>query len=117
MKCLLFILLVIGYSVKGQQSTKEPGDSIWLTSDDTAKVKVYKEPPEKYDTIGGWHLVSDTAKGRWNPVSAMYLHEVRIYKNRYMQIIKDKFTAIGGEPVHFQWLDGNKKPIKIKVWP
>jgi hypothetical protein len=45
MKYLLFILLVIGYSVKGQQSTKEPGDSIWLTSDDTAKVKVYKSTP------------------------------------------------------------------------
>src|SRR5690242_13814028 len=84
-----------------QQTTYEKGDSVWLDSFDTSKVKVYRSTlylagftkgyganetfprystllMSKYamDTIGAWHLVSDTAKGHWNPVSAMYLYEV-----------------------------------------
>lgn len=68
----------------------------------------------KYDTIGGWYLVSDTSKG-WNPVSAMYLYEII----KYTPTISGNRKEDGWPfaiPEHYRWLDSNKKPIYLKVW-
>lgn len=71
-------------------------------------------PRSKFDTIGAWHLVSDTSKG-WNPVSAMYLYEVRLYKS-YEAVDFSSQRGIHSIPTHYKWLDSNKKPIYLKVW-
>lgn len=165
----LFLLILLPFFSLAQASTYEPGDSTWITSSDTGKVKVYKGnrpvrivldgllietltqayidtlkahgktihytnggsveyvPPPKYDTIGPfWHQVSDTTAG-YNPVMAMQLFEVRVYKNEW--ITKDPNIIKGGPPSymevpkeqqltphHFAWLDIKKKSFKMKVW-
>lgn len=73
----------------------------------------------KFDTLGGWHLVSDTAKGRWNPTSAMYLYEVRQYEHFYYtkdMKTEDKYITSWINPKHIKWLDSNHKPFYLKVW-
>lgn len=68
----------------------------------------------KYDTIAGWHLVSDTLKG-WNPASAIYLYDIRIYV--FSRIIDGKVDVLPSPLiVHYKWLDSNKKPFNLKVW-
>lgn len=130
----LFILILLPFFSIAQASTYEPGDSTWITSSDTGKVKVYKEPPrEKYDTIGpSWHQVSDTTSG-YNPVMAMQLYEVRVYKNDWItidpnilsmdatgQVVSSTLMGTYREqtliPHHFAWLDLKKKPFKLTVW-
>jgi len=85
----------------------------------------------KLDTIGPQlRLVSDTGKG-WNPASAMWVYEVRVYANDWMKAVemqnegKDEATErlnasrIGMLPMtprHLLWLDSNKKPLKLKIW-
>jgi hypothetical protein len=131
MKFFLFILLP--FLSTAQATTYEPGDSTWITSSDTSRVKVYKEDwlmggiscgssklpvmqqsdKPKYDTIGPiWKQVSDTTPG-YNPVMAIQVYEVRVYT-----------TEVGGKqdgspfpfPHHFAWLDLKKKPFKLYVW-
>lgn len=134
-----------------QMSTREFGDSIWLTSIDTIKVKVYNVVGEtcldasirftdsltqaraKYDTIGPQlRIVSDVGTG-WNPVNAMWVYEVRLYKSEWItvdpnayqkdetgQIVSGTLMPIHNEqraiPRHFAWLDSKKKPLKLAVW-
>lgn len=74
----------------------------------------------KYDTIGPlWRLVSDTAAGHWNPASAMQVWEVRIYKNYAGEFNMKTKKPVSPYvlPEHFIWLDSNKKPLKLAVWP
>lgn len=157
----LLFLILLPFFPFAQATTYEPGDSTWLTSSDTAKVKVYKEKPndtlfigriksfylinmeilgidtvyynkpifrEKYDTIGPfWKQVSDTTPG-YNPVMAMQVYEVRIYKNEWIMVDPNIKSANGTttllapyrenilQPYHFAWLDIKKKPLKFKVW-
>lgn len=146
----LFILILFPFFSFAQASTYEPGDSTWITSSDTSKVKVYKEKTKnvyvtsaaiyegdsvlfyklkslpakgtllynkmgqgfvissKYDTIGPfWKQISDTTSG-YNPVMAMQLYEVRVYKNG--------LAGPGLLPSHFAWLDLKRKPFKLNVW-
>lgn len=162
----LILLTLLPFFSLAQASTYEPGDSTWITSSDTSKVKVYKgdkliiiagldytitqewidslkahgktfhytnqgnvayAPPVKYDTIGPvWKQVSDITSG-YNPVMAMQLYEVRIYKNEWVET--DRNILIGGTPSfmdvpkeqrliphHYAWLDLKKKPFKLTVW-
>lgn len=68
----------------------------------------------KLDTLGGWHLVSDTSKG-WNPVSAMYLYEIRA--NVYTRVVNGKVDVLPVPIVaHYKWLDSNHKLFYLKVW-
>lgn len=119
MRYLLLLLLfpITVWSQNGPMIARA-GDSsfsVELISPDTNLVKVYPIEKSKYDTIGGWHLVSDTLKGHWNPTSAMYLYEVRVYKSEIRTENMD-YNYQYERPYHHLWLDSNKKPIKLKVW-
>ncbi len=145
---LLFLILLPFFSL-AQQSTYEKGDSTWLTSSDTSKVKVYKSGgliintclsetaiqsyiytlkskgktihctnkedslygKPKYDTSGPvWKQVSNTGPG-YNPVMAMQMYEVRVYK-----AYTNGMGSIYQLPEHFAWIDMGKKRFKFKVW-
>lgn len=87
----------------------------------------------KYDTIGPfWKQVSDITPG-YNPVMAMQLYEVRVYRNEWItvdpnalsmdatgQVVGSTLMATYREqtliPHHFAWLDIKKKPFKLFVW-
>lgn len=148
MKYFLFILLFPSL-LQAQSIAVSKDTSVWITSgdsritvkyagqskdDDTLRVgfgisiypdTVFGKSIIKYDTIGGWHLVSDTSKG-WNPASAMYLFEVRVYRGKWIDKSggpnkegAQSTMAIGNWdviPEHFKWLDSNKKPFNLKVW-
>lgn len=112
------------YNDRLPQSTYQSGDLIWLISSDTSKIKVEKV---KMDTIGPQlRIVSDTAHYHWNGVSAMWVYEVRIYNNKWIErgnnvTAEGSSTAMSfGEwaatPQHFAWLDSKKKPFTLKVW-
>lgn len=62
MKYLLLILSHFIFSFAGaqkpQQSTYQPGDKIWLTSDDTTKVKVYKTDTTDFPWNAGINMDS-----------------------------------------------------------
>lgn len=66
------------------------------------------ETAAKYDTIGpSWKQVSHIGPG-YNPVFAMEVYEVRVYKSglAWPELIH----------LHFAWLDLGKKTVKYKVW-
>lgn len=127
----IFLLFFPFFSF-AQATTYEKGDSTWLVSWDTSIAKVYKvdnplkalESPirclfiadkPKYDTIGPfWKQVSDLTPG-YNPVMAMQLYEVRIYKSPITQGRKEDGWP-GAVPYHFAWLDIKKKPFQLAVW-
>lgn len=80
--------------------------------EDALKSPVYDKA--KYDTIGPvWKQVSDTGAG-YNPVMAMQMYEVRIYKSEYLNITVAPHEFV--IPEHFAWLDMGKKRFKLKVW-
>lgn len=105
-----------------------PKREVWQRPEDMspAQYPFYQRDRPKYDTIGGWHLVSDTVRnsspsdygggGYINAVHAEYLYEVREYiKGNW--IVDERGNAAGPVvPHHHLWLDSNKKPIKLKVW-
>lgn len=87
-------------------------------------------PPDvtKYDTIGPvWKQVSDLTPG-YNPVMAMQLYEVRVYKSEWISVNPNKVSANGSTtllaphpeqatiPFHFKWLDIKKHPFRLAVW-
>lgn len=146
MKHLICFLLAFvtfnGLNAQVQQSTRPQGDSnfsVWLTSTDTTKAKVFNGFSEtlllklseslhfadslnklwpKYDTIGGWHLVaaSDTVRGWFLPVGFVYLYEVRVYKPEGWTSLKTgEVITQWINPKHFRWLDYNKQPFKFLV--
>lgn len=68
----------------------------------------------KYDTIGPvWKQVSDTTPG-YNPVMAMQLYEVRVYKS--YTIARGPTHTLPEIPEHFAWLDIKKKSFNLAVW-
>lgn len=138
------LLITLAAPSFAQQVTCWQGDSAFkvrLSSDDTTRVKVYNNeglptknpllafdvivpalplkpfsgPSVKYDTIGPmWRLVSDTAVGHWNPVSAMRVYNVRKYESQYVDLGGEKHSLV--TPKHYAWLDSNRKPLKQAVW-
>jgi len=126
MKYLFFLLLIPSF-IQAQSKAYNPDSTVWVETNDKRIILSYikqfgydqelsSHGPrlEKYDTIGGWHLVSDTARDHWNPTYAVYLYEVRAYEDQIINITgaPHQFSI----PVHFKWLDKNKKPITLKVW-
>jgi hypothetical protein len=87
-----------------------------------SKTTRWREKP-KYDTLPPvWKQVSDTTPG-YNPVMAMQLYEVRVYKNEWITDLQpidggyyDNGKKLQAIPYHLKWLDIHKKPFKLKVW-
>jgi len=125
---LLFFLLLIPSFIQAQSKASNPDSTVWVETNDPRIIlaylrqskddqELYSHGPrlEKYDTIGAWHLVSDTARDHWNPAYALYLYEVREYQLFGYGGMKNE-NPVWVSPHHFKWLDRNKKPITIKVW-
>lgn len=93
-------------------------NSLWQAMNYADSMRRSLWPPfPKLDTIGPQlRQVSDSGKG-WNPVSAVWVYEVRVYENVIKNATGNRQDGLGlSLPEHFMWLDSNKKSLKLKVW-